>query len=39
VTATHRHVHLPVVETGAAADTAPSVEISDDPTGAWTGEA
>ncbi|MET8630840.1 RNase adapter RapZ [Kitasatospora sp. NPDC004669] len=39
VVVTHRHVHLPVVETGAAAVTGPSAEISDDPTGAWTGDA
>ncbi|MET8624695.1 RNase adapter RapZ [Kitasatospora sp. NPDC004669] len=36
---THRHVHLPVVEIGMATVTVPSAEISDDPTGAWTGDA
>ncbi|GGU99546.1 RNase adapter RapZ [Kitasatospora aureofaciens] len=39
VAVTHRHVHLPVVENGLAVGTGSSAEISDDPTGAWTGEA
>ena len=38
VEVTHRHVHLPIVETDPTETPVPTLG-SDDPTGVWIGEA